>query len=357
MTKYLNGYKEFINAIDFNDLLDCVINNDDYDSIYERTGIKRKNLLEYEYYKKYDNFIKDQLKLISSSTPVLTDEQSKTNDSFFHVAINRNFGNNKFRIYLSPSDENLYPLINEILKRSYKTDREIYLKYNRDNRLDKIIVYLQDINDLLDKLQLIEEIKKDYPQYFVNMKKSSFWISPSKIDGVYISPEAHIQRIDGGAFPSFGILVNVLINQMKEYLYFCLNELDDEKTVPLKKYSKSYLMTLFKPICQRMIAMYGAFIYQEGNDINMFYSDEFQGLAMPVNERVKFNRDTKKLEVLKRYDNSFVVYEVPIGSSIIDDYENSNYVSYDIKNVNNYIFYGLDYVLKNGEATKRIRYK
>ena len=355
MTKYINGYDEFINKIDFEDILNCVINNEDYESIYDKTGIKRENLLKYEKYKKYDEHIKKQLALINNTNIVVTSEQCKTNDNFFHVAINRRFSDphNKFRIYMSPTDENLYLLVNELLKRSYRENKKIYLKYGRQNRLDKIVMYLQSKDDLLDKLDLIEKIKKEHPNYFVNMGKSSFWISPSKIDGVYISPEAHIKKIIDGNFPSFGILMNSVIGQIKEYLYFALGELGEEKDMPLKKYNKDYLMSLFKPICQRMLAMYGAFIYLDKNELKMFYSDEFPGIYMPINEYVKFNRDTKKLEVLKRYDNEFVLYEVPLGSPIYNNYEDSDYVFYDIKNAYEYMSYGLNFALNNNVAVKR----
>ena len=358
MVKYLNGEQEFMNLVDFNELLDCIINNEDYDTVYENTGIDRKNLLSYDEYRKKDEFIKEQLFKISNNTLVDTYEQSKSNDSFFHVAINRTRNlPNKFRIYLSPTDENLYYIIKELLKRSFKENKKIFLKYARQNRLDKIVIYVLNSKDMMEKLELINSIKKDYPSLFSNMKHPSFWIGTSNIDGVYIAPEAHIQRIWGGVFPSFGVLMNHILGQIEEYLYFALKELGNKGDYPLKKYDRNYLLNMFIPICKRVMAMYSAFLYIENNEIKNFYSNEFLGYQMPVNENVKFNRDSKKLEVLKRYDDKFILYEVPVGMPVLNDYENSDYDRYELKNVYNYLSWGLDYVLKNGDAKKIVKTK
>ena len=102
---------------------------------------------------------------------------------FFHIAVNRRFSEDgiKARLYLSPKHHNLHELAVQFINNSLKAGSDIYFKYARESdRLDRVVVYLKDQEDIYQKINLLSNIKNEYPSLFKDMQKSKVWLMKLK---------------------------------------------------------------------------------------------------------------------------------------------------------------------------------
>lgn len=339
--EYSKECKDALLKIDYESLLDAVIYNFSYDELVE-SKIKRPNLLDIPEYNDKDKRISDILnKLISRGEEVKVWEQDERKDTFKHIAINREFhpigGQNKFRLYLSPEDNDLYYIIFELIKRTTEQGRDIYLKYSRENRIDKILMYLKNKTDVDEKIKLLEEIKKDYPTLFQNMEKSIGWISKTSFEGVYITTEKLVKRCNGTDYDSYTILFSSMINEMRMLLLYNLGDINMPQE-QLEKYDRKMLYNIFGKICIKVLGKYGVLLYNEGEKLNVFTNEKFPGVEMPLNEDISVDIRNNFLEIGIRINgNIFRYYQIPASSQMdLNNIEYNKLTYYDM-DINDHI--------------------
>ena len=101
---------------------------------------------------------------------------------FFHIAVNRRFSEDgiKARLYLSPKHHNLHELAVQFINNSLKAGSDIYFKYARESdRLDRVVVYLKDQEDIYQKINLLSNIKNEYRAYLKICKKVKYGLMNS----------------------------------------------------------------------------------------------------------------------------------------------------------------------------------
>lgn len=304
---------DLLNSIDYNSLLDIVIENQGYEDVLSMPG--EELLLADEKRKEMDDKLSDKLVRLENSGENITTLEQDKHGSFKHIAINRTMsgGGNTIRLYLCPEQDNLLPIVVEIVRRSVEQHKETYFKYCRLSTKDKIVFYVTDPDDLKDKLRLLESIKSDEPQLFDNMGRCDYWLSPSPIQGVYMAPENAVRSYNNRDFPSYGLLMDTVLNEIKTLLYCELGEREDPLKKPLRKYDRSYLMQLFIPLCHRTFGKYGVIMYFENGVLKLFKNQFFPGVNKPINEFFNISRDRTTLEFAQaEEDGNFRVYEIPI---------------------------------------------
>ena len=326
---YVKECDKALSKIDYNLLLDAIINDYGYDD-FIRSKNDRANLLMIPKYKDMDDKITKILqKLINHNKLIRTWEQDKT---FKHIAINREFepGNNKFRLYLSPNDDNIYYLIFELIKRCTENNMDIYFKYDITNRVDKIVIYLKNKNDLDSKIKLFESIKSDYPTLFENMDRSIACISKTKVEGVYMAPEKIIKRKNGTDFKSYTQVFVSAISDMKYLLLYKLGNVNiDGET--LKKYDRGELLELLKPIASLILGKYGILMYEKNNNLKVYYNEKFPGVGQPLNEDISVDSRNNCLEYgIRLNGNIFRYFILPAKDHNKQIEDLSKYTFYDM---------------------------
>lgn len=309
-----------LSKLDYKSLLDAVIYDYDYEELVKLNS-QAPNLLEIpEFYKKDIKITEILNKLISLGKKIKVWEQNETGNTFKHIAINRDFhpddGQNKFRLYISPENGSLYYIVYELIKRTVTQGGDIYLKYSREDRVDKILIYLKNKSDLFDKIRLLKDIKESYPILFQNMQKSIGWISESPFDGAYIAPENLVKRCNGAEFDSYTLLFSTMLKEMKMLLLYSLGDVN-MPIEQLENYDRDTINNIFKKICIKVLGKYGVLLYQEGDNLRVFTSDEFPGVGMPLNEEISIDSKNNCLEIGRRKNGSiFRYYQVPISERI-----------------------------------------
>lgn len=312
--------KKLLKNLDLVSVFNAVIKNYDYDDIVQ-SNTKRDNLMKYPKYKKYDDFIlKNFNNVISSGYKGMLWEQSESNDSFRHVALNREFDseNIKLRLYLSPTDENLYLIINEVLKKCCIKKIPIYLKYNRENRKDKILFYLNNKSELDQIIEVLHEIKKDSPALFKNLDKMVSLICESSFDGAYITTEQLINRPNGTSYESYNILFSSVLHEIRKLMMF-------ELQIPVysqncfDSFDSNLLNNIFIKNCIYVFKKYGLLIFfNEDNKFDILTNKKFSGIYQSLNETITLVEGG--LEIGVRLENQiFRYYFIPYGKKIPTD--------------------------------------
>lgn len=327
---------EILGKFDREALLRIVLEEKEYEDLVS-LGNGNINLLNNPVYQKYDEKLKDNFdEVIATGIKVDFWEQTKSSDSFRHMAINRKFNEeNKLRLYLCPKDEFLYFIVNELLKRCSKTGEPIYLKYSRENRYDKIVMFLKNSEDLYSKLSLLEKIKSENPIWFSDMKKADTWLSESSFKGAFITPEKITKRDINSEYASYTMAVIALMSNVKKELMFHFKVLDSKM---LKNVQHDELMKVFCYYFLRELGKMGLFIYfDDKNKLEIYTNSLFPGFGESVDEDIRITKDG--LEVGKRIDEKNKKYfKIPFGKSIPmtpDEYQKyDSYIMDDITAMN-----------------------
>lgn len=254
-------------------------------------------------------------------------EQDKKENTFRHIAVNRVFsGKNHLRLYLCPEDTYLYPIVNELLKRSLHGNIPVYLKYSRENRYDKLVIYSNDQYNLLEITNLLGEIKKDNPNWFNNMKKSPVWLSESKFKGAYIAPEKITKRDYNMEYKTYTIAIQAMMANIKNELlfYFKVNNMND-----LKNMNKQEVFNIFCYFFKREIGKMGLYLfYGENGKLNVYTNSLFPGFGKSVDEDISLT--VSGIEIGKRIDeHNKRYYKIPFGKTIQSSLEEyKKYESY-----------------------------
>jgi len=325
--------------VDFSYLLNLIMDDFEYEDLVLMGA--PKNLLDDPVYKQSDDILKQNFDNALKGGMVGSFwEQSKNNNTFRHIAVNRVFdGKNHLRLYLSPKDEYLYLIVNEMLKRSFRNNIPIYLKYSRENRYDKIVVFIHNKTDLALITKLLEEIKNDHPEWFDNMKKSPIWLSESKFKGAYITPEKCTKKDINNDFSSYTKAFETMMNNVRSEVLFCFRINDRKK---LKNINRNELLKVFSYYFKREIGKMGLFFYyDENNNLVAYTNSLFPGFGKSVDEAIRLTDEG--LEIGKRIDASNKrYYKIPFGNAIPNSSEEfKKFPFYDLDDVTYYnmLFY------------------
>lgn len=342
--------------INYDEILDAIINDDSYyEDVYAKTGVVRNNLLDYPIYQELDNVISSILYQVNEKYKSATTEEEKNRFyctcweqdeesekyTFRHISLLRNFEDenttNKIRIYLSPTDENLYPLIQEIIKYSLVNKVPIYFKYSRENRLDKLLFYVDTKENYSKIIEMLKEIKNQIPNLFSNMGNCIYWMGKTDIDGVYYAPELNAINFNGQKFKSYGMMMSKIFSDISQLLYFSISEFDDPSNKPLLKYDRNILLSLVKKYLDYYLTKYKIF------DDDSLENDKI----ITFDDYILLDRNEKKLIVGQRLNDDYIYEfcEVPLGMPLPsrNNYKNSGYTYYQKT-----IFDQINAAIKNG---------
>lgn len=305
---------KYLNKLDLNSLFNLVISEADYDEMVTIDN-SRGNLLDDPLYKQNDDILKSNYEKAKANGMIGEfSEQSNKGNTFRHIAVNRKFnGGNHLRLYLCPEDHNLYQIVNELLKRSLHKNIPIYLKYSRENRYDKLLIFLKNPQELLTITNLLEEIKSDNPSWFTNMKKSATWLSESKFKDAYIAPEKITKRDYNVEYPSYTKAVQAMLINIKNELFF---EFQVNSMEELKKNSKQDVFNAFCCYFEREIGKMGLYLfYNENDELLVYVNSLFPGFGKSTDEDILLTKNG--LEIGKRIDISNKrYYKIPFGESL-----------------------------------------
>jgi hypothetical protein len=202
-------------AFDFRKLFEIFTRNKiEYEDFYFEQPEPDENMREFE-----ENEIKFNEKLEKFSNCISSWDQHNNKKGFKHICFGEGYSEIKYRIYLSPKMKNLHKIINDLIKHNIKDG--VYLKYSRDpSRVDRIIMYIKNKEELGRQLSVISNIKADKPELFKNMKRSPIWYcEASDIKDVFIAPETPIKGLS-----SYGVnMSNALteVRNLMKYLFGC----------------------------------------------------------------------------------------------------------------------------------------
>lgn len=335
--------------INYDGILDAIINNElSYEDVYDNTGIVRKNLLEYPDYKEWDNVISSILYQIHEKYKNAQTEEEKKKFyynhweqdgesgkyTFRHISLLRSFRDentsNTMRIYLSPSDQNLYPLIKEIMKYSIVNKVPVYFKYSRENRLDKLLFYVDNKENYLKIIQMLKEIKNQSPNLFFNMSNCIYWMGKTDIDGVYFAPELNAINFNGQKFQSYGKMMAKVFFDISQLLYFSVGEFAKPSNKPLLKYDRNILLNVVKKSLDYYLMKYKIFDEESLESDKTIFFDDY----------ILLDRTKKQLIVGQRLNDEYLYEfcEVPSGMPLPsrNNYKNSGYTYYQ-KNISEHI--------------------
>ena len=251
----------------YEELLDAIINDKiEYEDFVCNNKEDSYNLFNDEKFKQQFEIIKKNLNMVyNSGVSTRIDNQANT---FVHLGIKYTediLNTFKIRIYMTPENENVLKIANELLKKSFQNKDNIYFKFsNKSNRNDKIVMYLLNQDDYQRKIKIIKEIKQEHPEYFTNMKRRLDMISESSVKGVYVAPERAIKNTLGKNYPSYGVLMSHILELTRDYMQYQLKEPDYRN---LKKYNRNYLMSIFKPVFDKLITSYNAYIIDNNGNL------------------------------------------------------------------------------------------
>lgn len=232
-------------------------------------------------------------KAIQQGARIKQQDQSGDKRSFSHIAVNRRFIEDgiRARIYLSPKQCNIHNLAIELINHSLHEGTDIYFKYARKNkRLDQMIIYLKNGQDVEQKLELLKRIRNENPQLFEDMDKSEIWFNQTEIPNVFLEPEPLFLNIRGEQ-TSYGACFDKALRDTKTILLYRYGVGDDRE---LKKYAQVPDFTNnFQEVFIEMLKRCG--IYMKKNDKTNRYEIQGRSEGNSISYDFNYNKTTKEL--------------------------------------------------------------
>ena len=191
-------------------------------------------------------------------------DQGGDPSSFCHIAVNRGFLEDgvKARIYMSPKRSNIHRIAIELVNNSLATGSDIYFKYARtNNRLDQMIVYLKNQEDIDKKIGLLKKIKQEQPDLFEDMKKSKIWFNETEIPNIFLEPQP-LLRSSIGKEASYGGMFEKALESTKTILEYGYGIKENESLA--SKRLDPHFYSNFELIFTEMLKRCG--IYLQKND-------------------------------------------------------------------------------------------
>lgn len=301
-------------GIDFNFLLDAVINDISYDDIFYKEKNARSNLLDYPWARMLDRKIKLYIRNLNNKGVDIhqNEEDIESFNGYKSISVNRNIskGKNKFKICLSPSDKNIYLIILEMIKKSTESKSSLYLSYTREDVLEKVNLYVKDEKDLNDKLKMLSDINDDSPFLFKDSDKNPMIVSSTSLDGVCVEAIDSVKRHNYRKFLSYNTMFNSALMEMKTLLYFYLGKTFDEDV--FQSYDRNSVLNMFKGICVDVLSRYGLLIYFDDDKLERSCSNSFPGDGKCLNHKFYLNNEENVLEYGVRISgDTFRFYDIP----------------------------------------------
>ena len=182
--------------------------------------------VDYEFHSKQQRLLDSISKAQEQGANIRAIDQ---NSEFLHIKVNYDeHCVRKLRLYLSPKKSNLNELAVELINRTIKKHNDIYFKYcNAIDRVDQMVIYLRDSEDLKEKIELLREILREKGHLLEGMEKSVIWDRETEIPNVYLemNPLFRPNPIFNplcGKNTSYGKMMENVLSSTKaimEYLY------------------------------------------------------------------------------------------------------------------------------------------
>lgn len=239
-------------------------------------------------------------------------DQGGDKSSFCHIAVNRRFSEDgiKARLYMSPKQSNIHKLVIELINSSLAAGSDIYFKYARTcDRLDQMVVYLKNQEDIDKKLALLKKIKQEQPDLFEGMQKSKIWFNETEIPNIFLEPEP-LLRDSIGRQSSYGSMFEKALESTKTILEYGYGIKEDESLASKRLDINFY--NNFELIFTEMLKRCGICL-QKNNK-----SDRYEIVAKPI--------DPNDLRILFRfkYDRKLQTITETRGGSLYED-KNQSY--------------------------------
>ncbi|MBQ7351256.1 MAG: hypothetical protein IJW59_00090 [Clostridia bacterium] len=219
-------------------------------------------------------------------------DQEADPSSFCHIAVNRRFIEDgiKARLYMSPKQANIHKLAIELVNKSLATGSDIYFKYARKcDRLDQMIIYLKNQEDIEKKIALLKKIKQEQPNLFECMHKSKIWFNETEIPNIFLEPEPLLHD-SIGRLSSYGGMFQKALAATKTILEYGYAIRDNEDLA--NKRLDPHFYNNFEQIFTEMLKRYGIYL-QKNNE-----TGRYENIARPINPNdlrilFSFNYDRK----------------------------------------------------------------
>ena len=203
----------------YDEIIDLMLNsnNVNYSSFY------RANLEKDVNFSEKDSRLMKSIKDAKAKGAIIHQtNQNGDPSSFCHISVNRGFSEDgiKARLYMSPKQSNIHRLVIELVNNSLATGSDIYFKYARtSDRLDQMIVYVKDQEDINKKIALLKKIKHEQPNLFEGMHKSKIWFNETEIPNIFLEPEPlFLNRL--GERSSYGGMFEKALDSAKTILEY-----------------------------------------------------------------------------------------------------------------------------------------
>ena len=255
-------------------------------------------------------------------------DQGGDPSSFCHIAVNRRFLEDgiKARLYMSPKQSNIHGLAVELINKSLATGGNIYFKYARtSDRLDQMIVYLKNQEDIDQKIALLKKIKQEQPKLFENMNKSKIWFNETEIPNVFLEPEPIFKSWIGNQ-TSYGKMFEKALSSTKNILEYGYGIKENEKLAN-RRFDVHFYQN-FEIIFTEMLKRCGIYLQRNNrsgryevvghpvdiNDLRILFDFKYDKKSQTLTEQIGgglFEDEKKKIsfsqqEVNKFFDSFFI---------------------------------------------------
>lgn len=140
------------------------------------------------------------------------------------------------RFYLSPKMENIASLVKQIIIKHTEENLPCYFKFStKSERNDRIVLY-SSLDNADKHLKILEEIKRENPQLFIQSNKNPLWGNIRGIEDIYFGMEPFYKGVSSyGAIR--GAILDETLNDFKR-LYGDFNENDEINDDMADKFKK-----------------------------------------------------------------------------------------------------------------------
>jgi len=216
---------------------------------------------------------------------------------FCHVSVNMPLSSNdiKVRLYLSPTQKNLHQMVVELVNWALSKGKNIKFKYAlTSNRVDQLVIYLKDQDDINEKLEILKNLSNRRPELFEKSQRCASWVFGTDVDSVYLAPEPQLTDYLGRQTSYSAALIKALSNT-KAILEYNFNV---EKDQDLSQYvNTSSFKTIFKADFEEMLKRQGIFMKKNEN------TGRYEIIYRDVKQTFNYDREKRELCEMRLIDN------------------------------------------------------